>query len=104
MGNAAKEKAHEKRDAKVSGNQPSTRRVRRNAGDVADWGGVDATLLVDAIQTVTKRGGALRFSYTRDGGAYCIGILGDGDPYNEYVKPSEDIDEYLRNLAENWRA
>lgn len=84
-------------------NKPSKRVKMGDAGGGADWGSVDAALLVDAIQQVTKAGGAVRFSYTRDGGAYCIGILGDGEPYNDYIKPSDDIDAYLRGLAENWR-
>jgi len=96
-------KKDEARDAKKT-NKTSSRRVSRtNAGEVADWGGVDPKALQDAIQVVAMQGGALRFSYTRDGGAYCIGILGDGEPYNEYVKPSEDIDAYLRKLADAWR-
>lgn len=96
-------KNEDRKDVKKAAQATKSRRVQKTANEVADWGSVNPETLVDAIQAVTKVGGALRFSYTRDGGAYCIGILGDGDPYNEYVKPSEDIEDYLRRLADNWR-
>jgi len=66
----------------------------------ADWGTVDAVLLRDSVATISLRGGAVRLGYTRDGGAYAIGVYGLGEPYTEYVRPSEDVEGYLRELAE----
>jgi hypothetical protein len=40
--------------------------------------------------------------YTRDGGAFAIGILDGDEKHTEYVRPSEDIDLYLRDLAEDY--
>ena len=91
---AAKNIKHEHRDAK--------RRVSTKVGGTADWGGVNAEVLRDAIQTVARQGGALRFGYSRDGGAYAIGVLGDGEPYTEYLRPTDDVEEYLRILIEQW--
>lgn len=91
----------DKRDAKKP-NATSSRRVQRNAGDVADWEGANPTLLLRAIALVAIAGGALRLGYTRDGGAYSIGIYGDGEPYTEYVRPNEDIDAYLAALIGAW--
>lgn len=77
-------------------------RERRNgklANEVADWQQANAELVLRAIAVVGYRGGAIRFGYTRDGGAYAIGIYLGGDHFTEYVRPSEDIDSYLDRLA-----
>ena len=61
------------------------RRARRSMGKSSDYASADATLVLQAITLVAKHGGALRLGYTSDGGAYAIGVYGDGDPYTEYV-------------------
>lgn len=80
----------------------SPRRRRNQARGTADYAVLDANLLLQAVCNVSKHGGALRFGYTSDGGAFAIGIYGDGDPYTDYVKPTEDLDAYFRELAEAW--
>ena len=80
------------------------RRATRGNVSPADWGTVDAGLVLKAIETVAKLGGAIRFGYTRDGGSYAIGILGDGDPYTEYIRPTDDISAYFEGLIANWTA
>jgi hypothetical protein len=81
----------------------STRRVNRNgAGEAADWESCDPATLAKAVANVGARGGALRLGYTTDGGAYAIGIYGDGEPYTEYVRPSENITDFLEQLIEQW--
>jgi len=83
--------------------QRASRRRNRGNGEQADWGSVDAAKLLDAIDAVSRTGAAIRFGYTRDGGAFAIGIVGDGEPYTEYVRPSEDIDLYLDGLISDFR-
>ena len=87
-------------------NEQQAARQRRGTsvskGTPADWGSVDGTLLTRAVAAVAKRGGALRLGYTRDGGAYAIGIYGDGDPFTEYLPPSDDMDLYLKGLIEDY--
>jgi len=85
-------------------NPKSTKKERKwkpNTGQVgiADWTAADGTLVLRAIEAVSRTGGALRFGYTRDGGAYSIGVYGDGDPYTVYVKPNEEINDVIRDLA-----
>ena len=80
----------------------SRRRKARGNSVRADWNSVDAGLLQQAIATVAEGGGAIRFGYTRDGGAYAIGILGDGDPYTEYLRPSDDVAAYFEGLIQDW--
>jgi len=79
------------------------RRANRGGGDIADWGGVDGESLVDAVAACTRHGWAITFGYTREGSAYTIRVLGDDSFETEYVRPTEDIDLYLRNLAEDLR-
>lgn len=76
------------------------RRTRRV--ETADYASANAQLLLRAVAAVTKTGGALRFGYTSDGGAFAIGVYGDGDPYTDYLKPSEDIDVYLQDIVDAW--
>jgi len=89
--------------AKKIEKQVSSRRVRRVEYEAADWGAVNATAIRDAIAMVSIRGGALRFGYTSDGGAFAIGVYGDGDPYTEYLRPGESAEDYLAELTEAWR-
>jgi len=93
-------KATEKRDASAEVNK-RIRGQNRKAGDfeVVDWSGCDGALLQRVIAAVCKRSCAIQFGYTRDGGAYVIRIVGDGEPYNEYVRATEEIDVYLTGLA-----
>lgn len=79
------------------------RRVTRGSEDAADWTSINPRAMAEAIGMVASRGGALRFGYTRDGGAYALGIYGDGEPYTEFFKPSDNIEEYLIGLIDAWR-
>jgi hypothetical protein len=47
-------------------------------------------------------GGALRLGYTKDGGAYAVGIYGDGTPFTEYIPPSDSVEDYLRGVIEDY--
>jgi len=82
--------------------QGESRRFRRNEVGIADYDLVDAELIRSAISAAAGAGGAIRFGYSRDGGAYAVGIYGDGDPYTEYVRPSEGLDGFLRELEESF--
>ena len=75
-----------------------SRGIDRGRGDTADWATATATTVIRAITTAANTGGAVRFGYSRDGGAYAVGIYGDGEPYTEFVKPSEDIDDFLEKV------
>jgi len=83
--------------------EPIQRRIRNRARgsgvDLADWSAVDAEKVKRVIASVSACHCAVQFGYTRDMGAYCIRIVGDGEPYNEYIRPTEDIDLYLESLA-----
>lgn len=76
-----------------------SRGVRRTNGEVADWQSVNGETLKRAITAASNVGGAIRCGYSRDGGAYAIGIYGDGDPYTEFVRPSEDLNQFLLDIT-----
>lgn len=88
--------------------QKANGRIRRQkrGTDVAEaeYLEADAGLLQQAITAVTKRGCAIQFGLTRDAGAYVIRIVGDGEPYNEYIRPTEDIDLHLQGLISDFEA
>lgn len=84
------------------GEQKQQRRRNRGQADKADWGAADSTKVIAAICAVTKHGFAIRFGYTRDGGAFALGIVGDGDPFTEFVRPTEDIDLFLDGIAQDY--
>ncbi len=75
------------------------RNANRGHAEQADWGAANAELLSQVIARVSARGCAIQFGYTRDGGAFVIRVVGDGEPYNEYIRPTEGIDIYLTGLA-----
>lgn len=77
-----------------------SRGLKRNRGGIADWATVDAEKIRTAICCAASVQGALRFGYTSDGGAYAIGIYGDGDPYTEYCRPGEDIEALMDDVIE----
>jgi len=107
MTDHAKKTAPEKRpqDAREKSAETNrkSRRANRGSADVADWGNATPETIAAVISSVTARGCAVQFSLTRDGGSLCVRIVGDGEPYNEYVRPTEDVDEYLRGLAADFR-
>lgn len=93
----------------INGNNPKSgkkaRKFQPSAGTdgIADWKSASGEAVLDAIESVARTGGAVRFGYTRDGGAYAIGVYGDGEPYTVYVRPHEDLDKILREMAETFR-
>ena len=92
------------KNKKLEEHDERARRRRANASSrgPADWAYCDAGVLLKAIAAVAASGGALRLGYTRDLGAYSIGIYGDGAPFTEYVRPDEDITQYMRGVAEDY--
>lgn len=88
--------------SKKSDESESPRR-RKQSSAVADWGSADSGLLRAVIAAVTLRGGAIRFGYSRDGGAYSIGIYGDGKPFTEFKSGDIEVDEWLGDIREDYQ-
>lgn len=88
-------------EPKKNGRKRFTRNQAQKKG--ADYQLVNPDCMLAAVVAVARAGGALRFGYTRDGGAYAIGVYGDDSPYTDYVKPDEGIDEYLMDIAMEYK-
>lgn len=66
--------------------------------NAVDWKACDAELVLEAITRCSFEGGALRFGYTRDGGAYAVGVMGDGEPYTLYATNTEELENLLKAI------
>ena len=77
-------------------------RAGKVASNVADWTIVDPKRFVELVAVASAKGAALRFGYTRDGGAYSVGVYVGGDYFTDYLRPDEDIDEYVKALLESF--
>lgn len=71
-------------------------------GGVADWTNASAELVLKLVCLVATQGGAIRYGYTRDGGAYSIGIYLGQDSQTYYCNEKEGIDEKIRELTEHF--
>jgi len=72
----------------------------RHGGGVADWANANADLLLQLVCKVGVEGGAVRYGYTRDGGAYSVGIYLGSDSKTYYCNDAEGINEQLKELLE----
>jgi len=74
-----------------------------NSG-AADWSQADSDQILSLIANVGSRSGAIRFGYTRDGGAYAVGIYLDDDNATFYCKPSDDLGKFIGDLLRGLEA
>lgn len=86
----------------LGGLQQASRRSLRHKTEHADYSGINPDILRRAIAAVTARGCAVQFGCTKEGSSFVIRIVGDGEPYNDFVRPSEDIEAYLEALASDF--
>ncbi len=68
-------------------------------GAVADWRNVNPDVLVWFVELATRDDCAVRFGYSRDGGAYSLGIYADGASETLYLSGKEDVSEWLTRLG-----
>lgn len=66
----------------------------------ADWRSVNAEKIRGCIAVAGDHGGAVRFGYTRDGGAYAVGVYGLGEPYTAYMRPGDNVEDFLDDLVQ----
>lgn len=102
MGVNDRARDHKEDKARKAAESRKRRSNQGSVGETADWGSVNGDILARAVAAVARNGGALRLGYTRDGGAYAVGIYGDGEPFTEYVPPSDDMEAYLKGIIEDY--
>ena len=75
---------------------------RVSAGSLgkADWGNARAEWLQAVICVIAQAGGLVSFGYSRDGNAYNLTILLDGDRETLWFNANADLDEELRKVYE----
>ena len=76
----------------------------RKGDGVADWANASADLLLRLVCVVAVEGGAVRYGYTRDGGAYSIGIYLGADSKTYYCNEKDGVDDKLKELIEYFTA
>lgn len=69
-------------------------------GNTVDWSNCDAQLLQKTVASASYKHIALRLGVTRDGGAYAVGVYAGEQYFTDYVRPGEDVDEYLAKLLQ----
>jgi len=69
-------------------------------GGEADWKIADPVIAMELVCRVAVQGGAVRYGYTRDGGAYSIGLYIGQDSKTYYCNEAEGINEKLAELVE----
>ena len=82
--------------------KPKKRRYTEESTGVADWASVNPEQLRATIVAVTRDGSAIRFGYSRDGGAYAIGLYEQGEHYTIWCSPHEDLDIKLRSIEQSF--
>lgn len=89
-------------EQKKAASKPPVRRYQpeRTGEAPISYGQVDMAYLSELMVAVERVGGAIRLGTTRDGGAFVVGVYGDGpDVYNVYANSIEKLHEHLENLA-----
>jgi len=64
----------------------------------ADWSAADARWIAGVVHVITRLGGAVSFGYSRDGGAYSVSIMLDGERETLWFNGGADIDAELEGV------
>lgn len=73
---------------------------QRRTGDAADWLGSSPERLQAVVHQITQLGGAVTFGTSRDGGAYSLTLLLDGDRETLWFNGGADLDVELSAVIE----
>lgn len=72
---------------------------RRTPRGEASLESIGPDTLMQALEALLERDGALRIGRSRDRGAFAFGIYLDGEVRTEYVSSTESADEWLAELT-----
>lgn len=98
------EQLEKKRATKKRGSVDNTGRLKKLLADTgqqtgkADWSSADPRWVAGVVHVVTRVGGAVSFGYSRDGGAYSLSIMLDGDRETLWFNGGADIDTELEGV------
>lgn len=91
------ERQNEERKSKGKG-----RRTSRGTAEKASLVQCSPPLLHAAIHWLIEAGAAIRFGKTSDGGALAFGFYDGSYKGNEYLRPGDDVDEFLLTIIEDY--
>lgn len=91
-----------KRASPDRGKAKELRQSRRQQAKPLEINEFDWESLVSLIMTAAGAGGAVRIGLTRDGGAWAIGMYMEDDYATEYIRPGEDCQAALDEIARVW--
>lgn len=74
-------------------------KTRPGGAGRADWGSCDPRWMGAVIVLVTKLGGAVSFSLSRDGGAFGLTIFSNGEKTALWFNGDADLDTELENVV-----
>lgn len=68
----------------------------------ADWSKISDETLGAFVRLMVSKGDAVRIGYTRDQGAFAVGVYVDGESDTEYIRPQEDLVAELEEILVAW--
>lgn len=71
---------------------------RRRTATGADWLGCDAERIQAVVHRITELGGAVTFGTSRDGGAYSVSLMLDGERETLWFNGDADVDGELQAI------
>lgn len=74
--------------------------TRRRTGEKADWSDSPPDLVLAVVAGITSMGGAVTFGTSRDGGAYSLTLLLDGERETLWFNGNADLDDELQAAIE----
>lgn len=69
--------------------------AQRRQGEKADWGSASPEKIQAIVLNITTLGGAVTFGTSRDGGAYSVTLLLDGDRQTLWFNGDSELDDEL---------
>lgn len=100
MGQVEKRAQEQKASRRDKAKQARGRRAA--AAGAVSARNLDWIALAALITVFAEANGAVRFGFTRDGGAYAMGCYLGDDYATEYVRPSEDFRGACEEIAIAW--
>lgn len=74
--------------------------AQRRTAAAADWQGCDCDRIQAVIYKIAALGGAVTFGTSRDGGAYSVSLMLDGDRETLWFNGDAELDDELAAIAE----
>ncbi len=74
--------------------------AQRRKGVAADWLGCDSESIQAIVHQITQLGGAVIFGTSRDGGAYSVTLLLEGEKEILWINGDSDLDKELSAVVD----